>query len=466
VAKNAGWDTLGEGVTVDFWVKVLESSGTVRLFTLQGGLLVYLTQGNRLTAALIDGANVRVELAGPAITAGQWVHVAMRFDSADRSLQLYVDGSRVATRVVSGFGALRTTGAVRVGPDASSALLLMDEVKVSNVARSPTEIGHNANVVTHQAPDPDLVAAIPAHLRPLRFAASGVDRFSPAAAELGRSLFEDVILSRQRTTSCATCHRPGQAFTDGRAISRGNEPTDAGVRNSPTLLNRLFSSLQGWSGQATSLDRQALIPIAAAHELNLPINQAVQRLVAHPGYAARFQAVYGQAPSAETLAAALGSFQAIQFAPANRVDAYRGGDRARLTASEVRGLDLFEGKARCSGCHAGQNYTDESFRNNGLTTDADPGRAEITGRNRDFRLFKVPTLRELASTAPYMHDGSLATLLEVVASYNEGGLGDPMADSDIRPLELSNEEMRDLEAFLKALSGAPAPAFKDGFEAR
>jgi cytochrome c peroxidase len=151
-------------------------------------------------------------------------------------------------------------------------------------------------------------------------------------------------------------------------------------------------------------------------------------------------------------AAELGSFEALQFAPLNRVDEYRAGNRSVLTASEARGLQLFEGKARCSGCHAGQNYTDESFRNNGLTVNADIGRADQTGRNRDFRLQRVPTLRELESTGPYMHDGSIDTLLEVVTSYNAGGLGDPMADTDIRPLELTDQEILDLEAFLRALS--------------
>ncbi|MDX5299454.1 MAG: c-type cytochrome, partial [Gammaproteobacteria bacterium] len=279
-----------------------------------------------------------------------------------------------------------------------------------------------------------------------------VDRFSTAAAALGGDLFNDVILSRQRTTSCATCHDPRQAFTDGKAIARGNEPTDAGVRNSPTLFNRLFSSMQGWSGEAATLDRQAWVPIQAAHEMNLPIADAVRRLSANTTYNNRFQSVYGQSPNAENIAAALASFQAVQFAPRNRVDEYRAGNRSVLTASEARGLVLFEGKARCSGCHAGQNYTDESFRNNGLTANADIGRADQTGRNRDFRLQKVPTLRELKSTGPYMHDGSIDSLLEVVVSYNVGGLGDPMADTDIRPLELSNQEILDLEAFLQALS--------------
>ena len=178
----------------------------------------------------------------------------------------------------------------------------------------------------------------------------------------------------------------------------------------------------------------------------------VQRISGNSAYTSAFQSVYGQAPNAENIAAALASFQTTKFAPRNRVDDYRAGNRSALNASEARGLQLFEGEARCSGCHTGQNYTDESFRNNGLTVDTDIGRADRTGRDRDFRLQKVPSLRELKTTAPYLHDGSVNTLLDIIGKYNAGGLGDPMADTDIRPLELSNAEMLDLEAFLKALS--------------
>lgn len=265
------------------------------------------------------------------------------------------------------------------------------------------------------------------------------------------------MLSKLRTTSCATCHQLNRSFTDGKAIARGNEATDAGVRNTPMLLNRVFFSFQGWSGQAAFLDRQALVPIAAAHEMNLPISEAVQRISGNSSYSSAFQNVYGQTPNVENIAAALASFQATKFAPRNRVDDYRAGNRSALNASEARGLLLFEGKARCSGCHAGQNYSDESFRNNGLTLNSTEvvkaiGRADMTGRDRDFRLQKVPSLRELRTTAPYLHDGSIPTLAQVIALYNAGGRGDAMADTDIRPLELSAQEMLDLELFLTSLS--------------
>ncbi len=451
VTRTRGWDTLRDGFTVDLWVNKASGSGTVRLFTLQNGIEVYLANGSTLTGVMQDTAGVRKQLNGPAISNNQWTHVAFSYNAFNKNQSLWVNGSRVANTTVSGFGTLQTSGAVQVGPVSSTASMILDEVKVSNLARQAHEIAHNAYSRSHRAPSSTLLGTIPSHLSSLRNQATAVDRFSTAAADLGEDLFNDVILSKQRTTSCATCHQAGLAFTDGNALAKGNEPTDAGVRNVPTLLNRLFSSFQGWSGNPLFLDRQALVPIQAAHEMNLPIAEAVQRLTSST-YNSRFQSVYGQAPNADNIAAALASFQATLFSPRNRVDDYRSGNRSVLTASEARGLLLFEGKARCSGCHAGQNYTDESFRNNGLTVNADIGRADQTGRNRDFRLQKVPTLRELNSTGPFMHDGSIDSLLEVVTSYNAGGLGDPMADTDIRPLELSNQEILDLEAFLKALS--------------
>ena len=450
VARTKGWDTLTKGMTVDFWVKKMSGSGTVRLFTLAGGVEVFLTGGSTLTAAVRDTAGLRAELAGPAIGA-EWTHVAFTYNPGNRQMQLYVNGQKMSERVATGFGTLQTNGTVRIGPESSTALLLLDEVKVSNVARMAYEIGHNANVRTNKAANAAQLADVPAHLSKQRFNLSGVDRFSVAAADLGRELFNDVALSRTRSTSCATCHKSSLGFTDGLAIAKGNEPTDAGVRNTSMLLNRAFSSTQGWSGNALSLDLQALVPIAAAHEMNLPIADAVARLNANSTYVSKFKTVYGEAPNANNMSAAIGSFVARQYAPKNRVDDFLAGNRSALNASEQRGMDLFNNKARCVGCHTGLNYTDESFRSNGLAINNDFGRADVTGRDRDFKLYKVPSLRSLSVTGPYMHNGNLSTLKAVVEAYNLGSLGVNNRDSDIRPLGLSTQDVSDLVAFLNAL---------------
>ncbi|WP_416395515.1 cytochrome c peroxidase [Allohahella sp. A8] len=451
VDRNEAWESLAKGSSVEFWIRKISASGTVRLFTMQGGLEVYLRNGTGLTAAAIDTTGRRVELSGGSVSSTGWTHVGFTFDADSRRMALYIDGRRTASSTAAAFGTLRTTGAVRVGPEDSNALLILDEVKVSNVSRRPDELAYSANIGTNKAPSSALASAVPSHLRSLLNVATGISRFSTAAADLGEDLFDDEILSKQRTTACSTCHIAGMAFTDGKLIARGNEPTDAGIRNTPTLFNRLFSTLQGWSGEAGRLDTQALIPISAAHEMNLPLLEAVQRLRSSSSYVGRFQQVYGEQPSADNLAAALASFQALQFAPKSRVDEYREGNRSVLSAAEVRGLDLFEGKARCSGCHAGVNFTDESFRNNGLAPNSDLGRADVTGRDRDYSLFKVPTLRAVASTAPYMHNGSFSTLRAVVEAYNKGAQGVAERDTDIRPLELSAQDISDLTLFLEAL---------------
>lgn len=451
VAKNDGWNTLADGVTVDFWVRKINGSGTIRLFNLQSGLEVYLTGGNRLNTAITNTTGSRVTLSGPSITSNNWHHVAVTYHPGSRALTLYLNGSERASRTVNGFGSLNTSGSVRIGPESSSGLLLLDEVKVSNVARRPYEIGHYANIDIHSGPNSALASRIPGHLSGLQSKATAVDRFSSGAADLGEDLFNDVILSRQRTTSCSTCHEPALSFTDGKSIAEGNEPTDDGVRNSPMLLNRLFSTLQGWSGNAESLDTQALIPIEAVHELNLPMDQAVTRLRNEGNYSARFQQVYGELPNSRNIAAALASFQAIQFSPRTRLDDFNDGNLSALNDSEYRGKLLFDGKARCSGCHAGANFTDESFRHNGLVDNGDIGRAEITSRDRDYKLFKVPSLRAVRNTAPYMHDGSLATLRSVVEAYNNPPAPTDVQDTDIRPLELSSQEITDLVNFLNTL---------------
>ncbi|MCG8668827.1 MAG: PA14 domain-containing protein [Pseudomonadales bacterium] len=451
VSKNSGWNSLSEGATVDFWIRKINGSGTIRLFNLSNGFEVYLTNGNTLNGAVTNTSNNRITLSGPSILNNSWNHVALVFDPNAQRMALYLNGEERASRSIGNFGNLRTNGNVRIGPENSSGLLLLDEVKVSNVARRLYEIGHYAKRDIHTGPNSDLANRVPSHLRSLMKSATAVDRFSSAAADLGEDLFNDEILSKQRTTSCATCHDQQISFTDGKAIAEGDEPTDAGTRNTPTLFNRLFSSLQGWSGNADSLDTQALIPIQAVHEMNLPINEAITRLRNEGNYASRFQQVYGESPNEQNIPAALASFQSIQFSPRTRVDDFRDGNRSVLTSSEYRGLLLFEGKARCSGCHEGQNYTDESFRSNGIADNDDIGRAEITSRDRDYKLFKVPTLREIRNTAPYMHDGSIATLRQVVEAYNDGSNDLEIIDTDIKPLELSSGEITDLVNFLNAL---------------
>ncbi len=451
VERRGGWSSLKNGVTVETFVMVQQST-TARstLFSLAAGVELYLN-GLTLGARIEDDTARSATVTGPAIATNRWVHVAMTFEPKTRALALHVDGLKVASTTPSAFGNLRTTGAVRVGPQASSGLMLLDEIKVSKLARAQFELGHSAHAQIHTTPTPTQLGTIPSHLQSLSHRATAVDRFSTAAPTLGQDLFSQTLLSKQRTTSCATCHDPAKQFTDGLAIARGGEPTDKGTRNTPTLLNRQFSTLQGWSGRAATLDAQATIPITAGHEMNLPMVEALQRLNAEGTWASRFQQVYGEAPTERNLTAALASFQATKFSPRTRLDDFKAGTLTALNASEQRGLLLFEGKARCSGCHSGRNFTDETFRSNGLTDNGDIGRAEISLRESDYKLFKVPSLSAVSATAPYMHAGSLSTLQAVVEAYNQGARTVVFKDTDIRPLELTTQDITDLVAFLNSL---------------
>ncbi|WP_018970285.1 immunoglobulin-like domain-containing protein [Rubritalea marina] len=450
VEKNRGWDTLDQGFTVDFFVRVLDS-GT-RMFSIDGLLEVGLGNNGQAQATLRNTAGESFSVSGNnSVPNNQWVHLAVTYQ-AGGMITLYQDAQVIAQSNAAELGDLNFSGEVSIGPRDSDGLFIIDEVKLSNVERQHYEIAHNAYVNLAEPASDELQALIPPHFEQLSSKAIDVDRFSSAAAALGGELFFETRLSRASSTSCATCHVPEQTFTDGRALAQSNEPNGLGDRNTPHLFNRLFSTHQGWGGNAARLDQQAQIPIEASHEMNLSMEEAIAFLASDSHYAQRFQEVYNEAPNSANLTAALGSFQATQFSPEAAVDRYWAGDEDALDASQLRGLDLFMNKARCSGCHDGPNFTDESFRANGIVQNADTGRARQTGRSRDFKLFKVPSLRHVGQTAPYMHDGSVATLQEVVESYNQAGRNTARdIDTDIRPLELSPQEIEDLVRFLESL---------------
>jgi cytochrome c peroxidase len=274
--------------------------------------------------------------------------------------------------------------------------------------------------------------------------------WTPAMAALGKRLFYDQRLSRDASVSCATCHDPARAFTDGLPRARGVRG-QIGPRNTPTLVNRGIGRLQFWDGRASTLEHQALGPIEAAAEMDLTIPEALARLAQDPSYAQAFQQVFGGAPTAERLAQAIGAYERTIYSVDSPFDRFLAGDETALALEARRGLTLFGGKARCGECHTGPNFTDELFHALGVSGDA--GRGTVTRSAADLGAFKTPTLREIAKTAPYMHDGSLATLEEVVDYYDRGGTPHPNLSPKITKLGLTAEERLDLVAFLRALSG-------------
>jgi len=263
---------------------------------------------------------------------------------------------------------------------------------------------------------------------------------TPAKIALGRQLFLDTSLSADRTIACATCHDPAHAYTDGRAVARGLHGA-SGTRNTPSLANAGFGDEWFWDGRATSLEAQALGPITSATEMGL----AADQISARTGH------------SADEVTAALASYVRTIRTHDARIDWYRAGQTGMLTADEQAGFDLFRGRAQCGVCHGGPDFTDRRFHNTGVGwrdgTMADDGRFAVTHDDRDHGAFKTPSLRNVALTAPYMHDGSLATLEAVVDFYSDGGRRNPYLDPRVRPLRLSDQEKRQLVAFLRALNG-------------
>jgi cytochrome c peroxidase len=275
-----------------------------------------------------------------------------------------------------------------------------------------------------------------------------------ARVRLGRRLFFDPILSADRTLACASCHDPGHGFASpaGVGVGVGGRRT---ARKAPTLLNRAFGKAFFWDGREPTLEAQALRPIANADEMGDSVDRIVRRLREDRAYAADFRAAFADGPSAANLARALASFERVLLTGDSRVDRFRAGDLGTLDESERHGLWLFESRGQCWRCHAGRNFTDEAYHNTGVgwgQLSADAGRQAVTHQDADRGRFKTPTLRGLTHTAPYMHDGSLKTLQDVVEFYNRGGVKNPNLDPVMGPLTLSKEEVKDLVAFLRALS--------------
>ena len=276
-----------------------------------------------------------------------------------------------------------------------------------------------------------------------------------AKVRLGRRLFFDPILSTDGTLSCASCHDPTHGLAGRARLAIGVKGRQM-TRNAPSLWNRAYGTAFFWDGRESSLESQALRPIESSTEMGGTVDGAVRRLNAHQEYSDLFQAAFPDGVTANNLAKSLASFERVLLSGNSRVDRFRSGEVRALSDSERHGLWIYESRGGCWRCHSGHNFSDEGFHNTGVSWDQAPidlGRFTITNKDSDRGRFKTPTLRNVAFTAPYMHDGSLATLEDVVDFYNRGGGKNPFLDGTIAPLGLSAEEKKDLVAFLKALSG-------------
>lgn len=315
---------------------------------------------------------------------------------------------------------------------------------------------------------------------------------TPAQVALGRTLFMDRRLSRNGTMSCGMCHVPEQGFAQNELATPVGVEGRSLRRNAPTVLNVGFNRSLFHDGRTATLEEQAWGPLLAADEMGNPDREAVvARIAALPEYRQQFAAAFGDtAASAQRIADALAAYQRSLVAGGSRFDRwYYGGEDGALDAREKRGFVVFRGKAQCNACHAlGPRhalFTDEAFHNLGVGLDradgdveltlapgvrarlpratvrevsaplpADAGRFEVTKAARDHAAFRTPSLRNIALTAPYMHDGSLATLREVVDFYDRAGTPNPQLDPLMLPLYLSEQDKDDLVAFMRTLTGS------------
>lgn len=270
---------------------------------------------------------------------------------------------------------------------------------------------------------------------------------TPEKAAMGRDLFSDHRLSRDQTVSCATCHDPKRAFTDGKPVAEGVYGRH-GERRVPALLNRGYGKSFFWDGRIATLEEQVLQPVLSPAEMDMTIEEALARLRLDGRYSTLTR---------EDLSRALASYVRTILAGESPYDRYIGGDREALSEQARLGLQVFRGKGNCASCHLGPNLTDERYHNTGIawreSRFTDMGRFIATKREQDRGAFKTPTLRQVSTRVPYMHDGSIGSLEEVVEHYNRGGNRNPNLDSELQPLGLSHEEKQALVAFLRSLSG-------------
>lgn len=281
-----------------------------------------------------------------------------------------------------------------------------------------------------------------------------------AKIKLGKRLYFDKTLSVDNTLSCASCHVPEKGFADPNQFSVGVKG-QKGARQASAIINRAFSRKQFWDGRAASLEEQALGPITNPMEMAHPnIKSVVARLEKNASYVTAFSEAFpaeGGAINDITIGRALASFERTIMSGNSPYDRFtQRKDKTAMSEAAQRGYHLFLGKANCASCHVGFNFTDESYHNLGLGTNAkkpDLGRYVVSKLDGHQGAFKTPTLREVANTAPYMNDGSLKTLEEVIEFYDKGCRENQWLSAKIKPLGLTAQEKQDLVEFLKALSG-------------
>jgi cytochrome c peroxidase len=463
---------LSNKLTVELFVQPLGRFGRRTLIYLDGLFRMDLVGGNVVEATIwTSGGSTRL-VSAKSLPSRSWSHIALLLDAESGKAALVVDGQFDGVSRALPAGRLEAPRKpLMIGPGstrtASSendrrAVMLIDEVAISNVVRDRAELTVNALIETakRQSARPSGLK-LPLGLNSARIFVPASNPLTEAKAKLGETLFFDKGLSVDRTVSCGSCHRPQLAFTDGQKQAIGIKGL-LGPRNTPTILNRIFSVEQMWESRDADLEAQVLGPIFNPIEMGRdPKKRGEVAKYVRDKYGEALQEVFaltpGQRPSDEAVlqmvAKSIASYERLQLSGNSAFDRYQAGDSSALSAEQKLGRKLFFGKARCFGCHSGSNFTDEKLHNTGFVQGADLGRAQVVPRLSNTYRFKTPSLRDVSKTAPYLHDGSVASLREVVELYNRGGRFSQYRDSEIRPLQLTRREIDGLVAFLKALDG-------------
>jgi cytochrome c peroxidase len=300
----------------------------------------------------------------------------------------------------------------------------------------------------------DLAALKAKYQRPADIPFPAANPYTPEKAALGKALFFDPRLSGHQNMNCASCHNPSFGWEVPLRGAIGSQNTML-ARNAPTVLNQAWVGPDHfWDGRASSLEEQAKGPIEAKDEMNLPLGEAARRLEVVPDYRKRFGDVFpAEGITGDTIVKAIATFERTVVSGYAPFDAWIDGDNRAISESAQRGFMLFNGKARCATCHTGWNFTDNKFHDVGIAT-TDVGRALVEPDNPKARhAFKTPGLRDITHRAPYMHDGSLPDLDTVIVRYISIGTDRPSLSPDLKAIELGPQDMADLVAFLKTLTG-------------
>jgi cytochrome c peroxidase len=305
---------------------------------------------------------------------------------------------------------------------------------------------------------PEYVGQFDKYQRPVEMPVPSHNKLTAERELLGRTLFFDPRLSGSNWISCASCHNPAFSWGDGLPTAIGHGMKTLG-RRTPTILNLAWSDSMFWDGRAGTLEEQALGPVEAAGEMNLPLPEMLEKVASVPGYRTMFERAYpGEGVTKDTVAKAIASFERTVVSADAPFDRWLAGDVQAIPAEAKRGFSVFNGAGRCAQCHSGWRFTDDSFHDIGVAGD-DVGRgAVVKGVDVMQHAFKTPTLRNVEHRAPYMHNGSVATLEAVVELYDRGGeVHRPSLSPEVKPLNLTAAQKHDLVAFMKTLTSDDKP---------